>query len=292
MYYNKEIINSYKNSYINFYMNNKLVAIITGSSRGIGRHIAQRLAKNGYNIVLAAKSIASSDLLPGNIYSVKDELEKINPNIKVLAIPTDIRQDEDLTNLVNNTYEEFKKIDILINNASALHWIPTSKTSTKKYDLIQSVNTRGSFLLSRNVLQIMEKQNFGKIIMHSPPINLDKIGGYTAYMISKYGMTMAALGIAQEYKNKGITANTIWPATMIESFATKNYGLGNEKLWRKPDIIVDSIEQILQEDYSFTGNMLIDEEYLRQNGVTDFTKYQCVPGFEPPKLEEVLKRTN
>lgn len=266
-----------------------LVTIITGASRGIGRDIAKRLAINNHNIVLAAKSKESTDLLPGSVFSVKKELQNLNPNIQVLAIPTDIRNDSELKYLVETTYNKFGKIDVLINNASALHWTPTSTMSTKKYDLIQSVNARGSFLLSRNVLQVMEKQGSGKIIMHSPPIELDKIGGYTGYMISKYGMTLTALGISQEYKGKGITANTIWPATMIESYATKNHKLGDKQFWRKTDIIVDSIDKMLQENNTFTGNMLIDEDYLFSKGVDDFTKYQCVDGFEPPKLNYIWK---
>ena len=266
-----------------------LVTIITGASRAIGRDIAKRLAIKNHNIVLAAKSKESTDLLPGSVFSVKKELEEINPNIEVLAVPTDIRSDTELENLVKTTYNKFGKIDVLINNASALHWVPTSRMSTKKYDLIQSVNARGSFLLSRNVLQVMEKQGSGKIIMHSPPVELDKIGGYTGYMISKYGMTLTALGISQEYKGKGITANTIWPATMIESYATKNHNLGDEKFWRKTDIIVDSIDKMLEEDDTFTGNMLIDEDYLISKGVDDLSKYQCVEGFEPPKLNDLWK---
>ena len=136
----------------------------------------------------------------------------------------------------------------------------------------------------------MEKTGSGHVIMHSPPINLDNIGGYTGYMMSKYGMTICALGIAQEYRERGIVANTIWPSTLIESYATINNNLGDKKMWRKPDIICDAIEYMLMEDQTFTGNMLIDEEYLRDKGVTDFEKYRCVPDSEPPKIEKVLRQ--
>lgn len=264
---------------------NNLVTIITGSSRGIGKDIAKRLVQKNHNVVIAAKSKTDKQNLPGNIFSVKKELESINPNINVLAIPTDVTKEQDLKKLVDETYHHFGRIDILINNASALHWVPTVKMSTKKYDLIQSVNARGTFLLSRNVLKIMEKQGSGKIINHSPPIDLKRIGGYSGYMISKYGMTLSALGISQEYFGKGITANTIWPATMIESYATKNHNLGDEKMWRKTDIIVDSIEEIINEDDYFTGNMLIDEDYLKTKGVSNFDKYRCVKDYEPIKLD-------
>ena len=268
------------------------VAIITGSSRGIGRSIAHKLASMNFDVVLAAKSTKDSKDLPGTIYSVADEIkEKFNVN--VLPVSTDMRIDNDINFLVKETINKFNRIDVLINNASALHWVPTVKTDIKKYDLIQQINTRGSFMLSRKVLPHMEKQNYGHIIMHSPPIDLNNIGGFTAYMISKYGMSMTALGIAQEYKDKNISANTIWPATMIESYATINHNLGNRTLWRKPDIISDSIELMLQENpKKFSGNMLIDENYLLSKNITDFTKYRCVEEVEPPKINKLWKNKN
>ena len=268
------------------------VAIVTGSSRGIGRSIAHKLASMNYNVVLAAKSTKDSKDLPGTIYSVADEIKE-KYNVGVLPIPTDMRKDEDISNLVQETINNFDRVDVLINNASALHWVPTIQTDIKKYDLIQQINTRGSFMLSREVLPYMEKQNNGHIIMHSPPIDLNNIGGFTSYMISKYGMSMTALGIAQEYKDKNICANTIWPATMIESYATINHNLGNRSLWRKADIISDSIELMLQEDpKKFTGNMLIDEDYLLSKNVTDFKKYRCVAEVEPPKMSQLWKNKN
>ena len=263
------------------------VAVITGASRGIGRAIAINFAKKNYDIVLAAKSIENTKLLPGSILTVKNEIKKLYPNTRILPVQTDIRSEKSIKSLVNEIRTNFDRVDVLINNASALYWTPIEETYAKKYDLIQEVNTRGSFLMSKYILPIMKSQGSGDIIMHSPPIDLNSIGGLTAYMISKYGMTMTALGIAQEYKHLNIRANTIWPATMIESYATINNNLGDRKLWRKPDIIVDAINHILEEDKKFSGNMLIDEDYLKQKGIKDFSKYRCVSDSEPPRISEL-----
>ena len=162
-------------------------------------------------------------------------------------------------------------------------------------DLINSINSRASFLLSKLCLPHMEKNNFGHIIMHSPPLpspnNKEIYANKTGYMISKLGMTMSALGISTEYEGKNIAANTIWPSTPIESFAVKNNNLGEKKMWRKADIIADAVINIVNEDPNkFTGNQLIDEDYLRSKGETDFSKYQCVPGYEPPKLTDVFEK--
>lgn len=272
-------------------MSTRKTAVITGASRGIGRSIAFMLAKNNYNLVLAAKTTEQElDKLPSTIYLVESEIKKLYPDTHILPFKTNV-QDEmsvyKLTDAINNT---FGRVDVLINNASALSWNPVKKMDMKRYDLVNSVNSRGSYMLSHYLLPLMEKNGSGHVIMHSPPINLDNIGGYTGYMMSKYGMTMCALGIAQEYRERGIVANTIWPSTLIESYATINNNLGDKKMWRKPDIICDAIEYMLHEPDTFTGNMLIDEEYLRDKGVTDFEKYRCVPDSEPPKIDKVLRQ--
>lgn len=264
-------------------------AVITGASRGIGRSIAFMLAKNNYNLVLVAKTTEQvSDKLPSTIYCVEKDIKKLYPDTKTLPFKTNVQDEISVYKLTDAIKNSFGTIDVLINNASALLWNPVVKMDMKKYDLVNSINSRGSYMLSHYLLPLMEKNGSGHVIMHSPPINLDNIGGYTGYMISKYGMTMCALGISQEYKDRGIVANTIWPSTLIESYATINNNLGDKKMWRKPDIICDAIEYLLKESTSFTGNMLIDEDYLRTKGVTDFKKYRCIPEFEPPKIDMVL----
>lgn len=264
------------------------IALITGSSRGIGRSMALGLASKGYNIVLAAKSVNESENLPGTIYSVADEVEKLG--VKALPIKTDLRKIGDITNLTNNINKEFGKLDVLVNNAGALWWRSVEDTPVEKYDLINDINVRASYALSRECIPLM-KENGGHILMHSPPLPdslsdyLNNLNGKVGYMISKWGMTMTALGLSRELADYNIACNTIWPMTAIESFATRNYKLGSEKYWRKDKIVVDCIEKIVDEDKkTFTGLQLIDELYLRSKGIKDFTEYQCVPGSEPPKL--------
>ncbi len=271
-------------------MFSRKTAVITGASRGIGKSIAFMLAKNNYNLVLTAKTTEQEvDKLPSTIYCVESDIKKLYPDTNILPFKTNVQDETSVYKLTDAIKKEFGTIDVLINNASALSWNPVVKMDMKKYDLVNSVNSRGTYMLSHYLLPLMEKNGSGHVIMHSPPINLDNIGGYTGYMMSKYGMTMCALGISQEYKERGIVANTIWPSTLIESYATINNNLGDRRLWRKPDIICDAIEYMLKEPQPFTGNMLIDEDYLRSKGVTDFKKYRCVPDSEPPKIDMVLK---
>jgi len=272
-------------------MSARKTAVITGASRGIGRSIAFMLAKNNYNLVLAAKTTEQElDKLPSTIYLVESDIKKLYPDTNILPFKTNVQDEMSVYKLTDAIKNTFGTVDVLINNASALSWNPVTKMDMKRYDLVNSVNSRGSYMLSHYLLPLMEKTGSGHVIMHSPPINLDNIGGYTGYMMSKYGMTICALGIAQEYRERGIVANTIWPSTLIESYATINNNLGDKKMWRKPDIICDAIEYMLMEDQTFTGKMLIDEEYLRDKGVTDFEKYRCVPDSEPPKIEKVLRQ--
>ena len=267
------------------------VAVITGATRGIGRALALGLAKNGYNIVVSGKSTIENPKLPGTIYSVSDEVEKYG--VKALPVKVDLRYENEIENLVSDTKKNFGKIDVLINNAGALFWKPIHETEIKNYDLINNINSRASFYLSKLSIPLLEKAGGGHIINQSPPIMLgDKLNSIlknkTAYMISKYGMTLGALGLAEEYRGRAIACNTLWPITPIESFALKNNNLGNAKMWRKTDIIVDSVLEMIQEDTkTFTGKQLLDEVYLREKGYKDFDRYQCVEGYEPPKLMEV-----
>jgi citronellol/citronellal dehydrogenase len=271
------------------------VALITGASRGIGRVIVNKLAEKGYNVVITAKTIDNNNNLPGTIYDVQNEISNKYKNVSSLAMQLDVRNYNQMKDVVKKTIKEYGKIDAVIHNAGALHWKSINETYHNKYDLINNINSRASFLLSQLCLKYMKHDGYGHIIMHSPPLpnptDIDIYKNKTAYMISKLGMTMTAMGIASEYKGTGIAANTIWPSTPIESFAVKNHKLGEKKMWRKADIIGDSIIKILEEDPNkFTGNQLIDEEYLRSKGVRNFGKYQCVKGHEPPKLLDIFNK--
>ena len=272
------------------------VAIITGSTRGIGRHIALELARHGYHITVTGKSLKGTKRLPGDIYSVAEEIRKLGQ--EALPCHLDLRDEKTIENCVKQTIKKWNRVDVLINNASALWWTSVLDTPKSRYDLINNINSRGSFLMSRQVIPHMMKSGKGFIINLSPPITLDNtntmafslkdLKNKTAYMISKLGMTLSALGIAEEFKGKNISSNTLWPLRPIESYALINHKLGNKKLWRKPQIISDCILHILKEDpIHFTGRQLIDEYYLQTKGVQRFEKYNCEKGSMPPLLNSL-----
>mmetsp|Transcript_14853 Transcript_14853/g.16797 ORF Transcript_14853/g.16797 Transcript_14853/m.16797 type:complete len:320 (-) Transcript_14853:1062-2021(-) len=259
------------------------VAIITGGSRGIGRACALKLASLGCNIVIAAKTTEPKPNLPGTIYTVADECKKLG--VRAIGIKIDMRDGKSLEKCAEETVKEFGRIDILINNASALWWQEILDTPEKRYDMIHSINARGTFLMTKACLPHMKKNNFGRVITMSPPIARKGFKGMTAYNISKMGMTMVAMGVAEEFEGQNITGNSLWPATVIESYASINFKLGDRSIWRKAEVIADATVGIICEDGSFTGHMLIDDEYLRLTGLKDddFVRYRCDPEVEPPR---------
>jgi NAD(P)-dependent dehydrogenase (short-subunit alcohol dehydrogenase family) len=178
-------------------------------------------------------------------------------------------------------------VDILVNNASALWWHVIEETPTKKYDLIQGVNARGAFIATRECLGHMRKGGYGRVITMGPPLpkTYEEYSGKTAYYMSKCGMTMVALGAAAEGEKDGILANSLWPATIVESLASENFQLGDRDNWRKADILADCVVQLCA-DTRTTGQQLIDDDYLRTRGAVDadFVKYRCNPAVEPPRL--------
>lgn len=263
------------------------VAIITGSTRGIGKACAVALAKQGCNIVVAAKSITETEALPGSIYSVAAELEKLG--VQALPVQVDMRKVESVKECVRLTEEKFGRIDIVINNASALWWHKMVDTPMEKYDLITQINARGSFALTSLSLPIMARNGFGRVICMSPPIqtNFRAFNGFTAYNISKFGMTMCAMGAAAEYEGKGITGNTLWPATVIESQASINFEMGERSQWRKAGILSDCVLSLVSAPDTVTGHQLFDDEYLReQDGLTDedLKIYRYDPNVDPPRM--------
>lgn len=260
------------------------VAIVTGSSRGIGRGIALALAKRGVHVVVAAKTENPDPRLPGTIHETAAECEKLGP--KALAVGCDVRDEEKIEALAKQTLDTFGRIDILINNAGALWWKPVLETPAKRFDLVMDVNARATFLLSRACLPSMIERRWGHIVNMSPPIDLRPVPGRVAYFISKYGMTLVAHGLAEEVREHNVAVNALWPVTMIESQATINYGLGDKSEWRTADIVVDATLALVDKPpFLRTGKALLDEEVLRDEGITDFdAKYACVPGSHPPAI--------
>jgi citronellol/citronellal dehydrogenase len=259
------------------------VAIITGASRGIGRAIALGLAKAGCHVVVAAKSTTSTEKLPGSIFTVAAEVEALGA--QALPVQVDVRDADQIEGMAARALERFGRIDLLVNNAGALHWAGVLDTPPKRFDLVMGVNARAAFLCCRAVLPAMTRQRWGHIINMSPPLDLSILPGRVAYGISKLGMTLLTVGLAEEVKQHNIAVNSLWPVTIIESQASINHQLGTPEMWRKPDILVDCVLRLAaKEPSALTGQALLDEDFLRGEGVTDFSGYVCVPGSQPPRL--------
>jgi len=255
-------------------------AFITGASRGIGKAIAMRLAEDGANIAVVAKTKDPHPKLPGTVYSAVDDIESVGG--KGIPCIADIRFEDQVQVAIEATVKEFGGIDILINDASAISLTPTLETTMKRFDLMFSVNVRGTFLCSRLCIPYLKKSDNPHILNLSPPLNMDSkwFAHHVAYTMSKYGMSMCVLGMAEEFKKDGIAVNALWPRTAIATAAVENL-LGGEtaiKHSRKPEIVADAAYIILNRPSTeTTGNFFIDDEILIENGVTDLGKYSVVP---------------
>lgn len=254
---------------------------ISGASRGIGKAIGMRLAREGANIVIAAKTTEPHPKLPGTIYSAAAEMEEAGG--RALPVVMDIRFEEQVQQAVRQATEAFGGIDILVNNASAISLTPTEQTAMKRFDLMHDINIRGTFLLSKTCLPVLKQAANPHVLNLSPPLNLDPrwFAGHVAYTISKYGMSMCVLGMAEEYREAGIAVNGLWPQTLIATAAVRNL-LGGEEMIRrsrKPAILADAAFYILRRNSrECTGNLFIDEEVLREEGITDLEGYAVEPG--------------
>jgi len=256
---------------------------MSGGSRGIGLAIAIRAAKDGANIAIAAKTAEPHPKLPGTIFTAAEEIEKAGG--KSLPLICDIRDEHRVMDCVNATVEKFGGIDICINNASAISITGTEGTSMKRYDLMNQVNARGTFLLSKICLPHLRKSENPHILNLAPPLDMSVkwFKNHTAYTMAKYGMSMCTLGMAEEFKQDGIAVNSLWPLTAIDTAAVRNV-LGGDamaKMSRSPEILADAAHVVLTKpSKEFTGQFVIDEEVLRETGVTDFSEY--APGYDGP----------
>ena len=259
------------------------VAVVTGASRGIGRAITLGLARAGCHVVIAAKSTTPTERLPGSIFTVAAEIEALGA--QALPVQVDVRDADQIDALAATTLDHFGRIDLLVNNAGALYWESVLDTPPKRFDLVMGVNARAAFLCCRAVLPAMVRQRWGHIINMSPPLDLSILPGRVAYGISKLGMTLLTFGLAEEVRQHNVAVNSLWPVTVIESQASINHKLGTPEMWRKPDILVDCVLRLAgKEPSELTGQALLDEDFLRAEGVTDFSGYACVPGSQPPRL--------
>jgi citronellol/citronellal dehydrogenase len=256
-------------------------AFITGASRGIGKAIALRLASEGANIVVVAKSVEENPKLGGTIFSAAREIEAAGG--KSLAVQCDIRSEEQIQLAVDKAMAIFGGIDIVVNNASAISLTPTEQTEPKRFDLMHDINVRGTFFVTKACIPHLKKSTQAHILTLSPPLNMDPkwFAGHAAYTITKYSMSMLAIGWAAELKKYNIASNALWPKTTIDTAAVRNL-LGGETLAnmsRKPDIIADAAYHIFSKPSTqCTGNCFIDEEVLAAEGILDLDKYAVVQG--------------
>jgi citronellol/citronellal dehydrogenase len=257
---------------------------ITGGSRGIGLAIAVRAARDGANVALLAKTAEPHPKLPGTIYTAAEEIEQAGG--KALPIVGDVRDPDSVQGAVEQAAGHFGGIDILVNNASAISLTPIEQTEPKRYDLMQSINTRGTFLAMRACIPHLKRSERNPhILTLSPPVNLDPawLGAHAAYTLSKYGMTLLTLAAAEELREAGVAANCLWPRTIIATAAVQNLLGGDEAMARarSPQIYADSAYEILvKPSREYTGQALIDDEVLAAAGVDDLEPYRAAPGDE------------
>ncbi len=260
------------------------VAFITGGSRGVGKAVGHKLAKEGYDIVVAAKTTEPHPKLEGTIYTAADELEQ--HGTRVLPIRCDVTDPASVAAAAELTLEEFGRVDVVVNNAGALWWKTLDETPLKRFDLMMNVNVRGAFIVTTAFLSAMKEQKSGHIVLMSPPIRMGMLPSQIGYCVSKFGMTMMAHGIPEEFGEYNIRASALWPKTLIESQATINHGLGDKSQWRKPAILADATHEIIQHPELSNGKALIDEHFLRDVGYTDFDQYLCVEGGTPQVITQ------
>jgi citronellol/citronellal dehydrogenase len=261
--------------------------LISGGSRGIGLAIALRAARDGASIALLAKTDVPHPKLEGTVHTAAAAIEAAGG--RALPIVGDVRNDDDIAGAIERTREAFGGIDIVVNNASVIDLSGSLELAAKKYDLMQDVNVRGTFMLSRAALPALRESANPHILTLSPPLNLAEkwLGAFPGYMLAKYGMSLATLGLAAEFAADGVAANTLWPRTTIATAAVR-FALGGDQLMRlsrTPEIYADAAQVVLcRPSRECTGQSLIVEDVLREAGVTDFSGYAAVPGTPDEEL--------
>jgi citronellol/citronellal dehydrogenase len=265
--------------------------LMSGGSRGIGLAIALRAARDGANVVLLAKTGEPHPRLPGTVHTAAAQIEEAGG--RAAAVVGDVRRDEDVQRAVDTAVERFGGLDVVVNNASALDLSPTRDIAMKGYDLMQDINARGTFLLSKLAIPHLEASDRAHILTLSPPIDLRPkwAGSYLAYTMAKYGMSLVTLGLAEELRDAGIAANSLWPRTTIATAAVANLLGGEDTVGRSrtPEIMADAAHAVLVRDSrACTGNFFIDEDVLREEGVTDLEQYRVGPGGQPLEADLFL----
>ena len=251
------------------------VAVVTGASRGIGRALAIRLAAEGADVAVAAKSEQSTERLPGSIHETADAIRALGR--RAIAVPTDVRDEEAIRGLVERTLAELGRLDILVNNAGAIWTQPILQTPPKRFDLMMGVNARAAYIACYYALPHMVRQRWGHVLNMCPALTTQASPAKVAYMVSKMGMARVALGVAAEHQADNVAGNTLWPRTIIETQASINWKMADRSQWRTPEIVCDaSLAIFAQEPRACTGRQWIDEQALSElAGITDFDRYWC-----------------
>jgi citronellol/citronellal dehydrogenase len=257
---------------------------ISGASRGVGLAIAIRAARDGANVALIAKTAEPHPKLEGTVHTAAEQIQQAGG--RALPVVGDIRDEAQVAQAVAQTVERFGGIDVCVNNASAINLSGTEALQIKRYDLMQAVNTRGTFVVSRTCIPHLKRSANPHILTLSPPISLEPrwLGPHIGYTIAKYGMTLCALGFAAEFREDGIASNALWPRTLIATAAVQNLLGGDEAMARarKPDLYADAAYAVItRPSRDCTGNAFLCEDVLAEEGVTDFSRYAYLPGAEP-----------
>jgi citronellol/citronellal dehydrogenase len=253
---------------------------ITGASRGIGLAIGLRAARDGANVAIAAKTAEPHPKLAGTIYTAAEEIERAGG--KALPLVVDVRDEMTVKEALDKTAARFGGVDIVVNNASAIQLSPVAQTDMKRFDLMQQINTRGTFVVSKWAIRHLEKAANPHILMISPPLDMNEkwFAPHTAYTIAKFGMSLVVLGLAGELRPKGIAVNALWPRTVIATAAVHNL-LGGDAMMRqcrKPEIMADAAYAVFSRpSRELTGRFLIDDTFLAENGVDNFDQYRVDP---------------
>ena len=265
--------------------------LMSGGSRGIGLAIAVRAARDGANVALLAKTDTPDPRLPGTVHTAAHAIEEAGGS--ALPIVGDVRDDQSVADAVAATVERFGGIDIVVNNASAITLQRVGDLPVKRYDLMLDINTRGTFLLTSLALPYLLRSDNAHVLTLSPPLNMDRrwFAEHAPYTISKYGMTMLTLGVAESRREEGVAGNCLWPRTLIATAAVQNLLGGDEAVAgaRTPEIVADAAHAILVRDSrECTGNTFIDEDVLHEEGVTDFARYRHGDGDESGLLPDIF----
>ena len=258
------------------------VAIITGASRGIGKAVALKFAEHGINIGVGAKTVSSEEKAPGSIHETVAEVKTRGAD--AIAVQTDVRDADQIQNLVQKTVEAFGRVDIVVNNAGAIMFQPVEEMPVKRFDLMMNLNYRAPYILCHETISYMKKQSAGHIINMSPPPQIGVLAaedwrGRTCYLMSKFGMSHLTMGLAEELRKDNVSVNSLWPANIIDTQATRVFdqmlGIPGDQKWYSPEMLADACLELVKTSPSeLTGQTLIVEEFLKTKGVADLSKYQ------------------